>query len=79
VVQALSNNTVNKRLSILSNCSINTGNLKESFTSVSSSPSYVFPEFFFQRQEKTNMTKELVDGLELYVIKTDIIAKHFQD
>ena len=25
------------------------------------------------------MTKELVDALELYVLKTDVIAKHFRD
>ncbi|EAS05056.1 vacuolar sorting protein 9, VPS9 domain protein (macronuclear) [Tetrahymena thermophila SB210] len=69
----------NKKSSSINSFSINNNQNKNSFSSINSSPSYVFPQYLIHRNEIQNQNREQIEALELYVLKTSMIAKHLQD
>ncbi|KAL4470883.1 hypothetical protein ABPG72_016429 [Tetrahymena utriculariae] len=69
----------NKKSSSINSFSINNNQNKNSFNSINSNPSYVFPQYLIQRNDIQNQNREQIEALELYVQKTTMIAKHLQD
>ncbi|KAL4429100.1 hypothetical protein ABPG74_022186 [Tetrahymena malaccensis] len=69
----------NKKSSSINSFSINNNQNKNSFSSINSNPSYVFPQYLIHRNEIQNQNREQIEALEMYVLKTTMIAKHLQD